>query len=44
MVAIQEGKMKDTDLLAAAGKQRKVGLEDPLVKAARAVGTRFGTE
>lgn len=44
MVAIQEGKMTDTDLRAAAGKQRKVGLEDPLVAAARAVGTRFGNE
>jgi len=44
MVAIQEGKITDIDLRAAAGRQRKVGLDDPLVNAARAVGTRFGVE
>lgn len=44
MVAWQAGRMTDIELSAAAGKQRKIEPDNPLVAAARAVGTRFGDE
>ena len=42
MVAVQGNKLTDIDLEEPAGKQRLVGLDDPLIGAARAVGTNFG--
>ena len=38
------GRVGDTDITVAADKQRTVPLDDPLLLAARAVGTRFGDE
>jgi len=42
MVAIQNGKLTDIDMEHPAGKQRLVKLDEPLLAAARAVGTSFG--
>ncbi|MBI1189456.1 MAG: ATP-dependent 6-phosphofructokinase [Tepidisphaera sp.] len=42
MVAVQGGKLTDIDLEEPAGKQRLVTMDDPVVHAARAVGTCFG--
>lgn len=43
MVAVQRGQLTDIDLEEPAGKQRLVKAEsEPLVQAARAVGTSFG--
>jgi 6-phosphofructokinase 1 len=43
MVAIQRGQLTDIDMEEPAGKQRLIKPEtDPLVTAARAVGTSFG--
>jgi len=41
MVAVQGGKLTDIDLAEPAGRQRLVKLDDPLIQAARAVGTSF---
>jgi 6-phosphofructokinase 1 len=42
MVAIQKGQLTDVDLATPAGKQRLVQAEDPLILAARNIGTAFG--
>jgi len=42
MVAVQNGRLTDIDLQEPAGKQRLVTSDDPLIQAARAVGTTFG--
>jgi ATP-dependent phosphofructokinase / diphosphate-dependent phosphofructokinase len=42
MVAIQGGKLTDIDMETPAGRQRLVKRDDPLITAARAVGTSFG--
>ena len=42
MVAVQNGRLTDIDLEEPAGKQRLVPVDDPLIDAARAVGTIFG--
>lgn len=44
MVAIQKGQLTDVDLSFAAGKQRLVKEDDPLILAARNLGTIFGDE
>jgi 6-phosphofructokinase 1 len=44
MVAIQGGKLTDIDMEEPAGKQRLVKRDDPLIAAARGVGTSFGDE
>lgn len=44
MVAVQNGRLADVDLATAAGKQRLVKLDDPLILAARNVGAQFGDE
>ncbi len=42
MVVMRDGKLGDVDIRFAVGKQRLVGVDDPLVAAARAVKTCFG--
>ncbi len=42
MVAVQGGRLTDIDLEEPAGKQRLVGADEPVIQAARAVGTAFG--
>lgn len=42
MVAVQNGRLTDIDLMEPAGKQRLVKPNDPLITAARAVGATFG--
>jgi len=42
MVVRQGNMFGDVDLLFAAGKQRLVPLNHPLIEAARAIGTGFG--
>jgi phosphofructokinase-like protein len=42
MVAVQGGRLTDVDLRRPAGRQRLVSPDDPLISAARAVGTTFG--
>ena len=42
LVVMQGNEIKDVDILTAAGKQRTVPVDHPLVEAARAVGTCFG--
>lgn len=42
MVAVQGGRFTDIDLEEPAGRQRLVTPSDPLIEAARAVGTTFG--
>ncbi len=42
LVVMREGKITHTDIALVANKQRKVPLDDALVRAARAVGTNFG--
>lgn len=44
MVAVQKGQLADIDLAEPAGKQRLVSPDDPLIVAARNVGTLFGDE
>jgi 6-phosphofructokinase 1 len=44
MVAMQHGKLTDIDIAEPAGKQRLVRRDDPLIKAARGVGTGFGDQ
>jgi ATP-dependent phosphofructokinase / diphosphate-dependent phosphofructokinase len=44
MVAVQQGKLTDIDLSFAAGKQRLVKEDDPLILAARNLGSIFGDE
>jgi 6-phosphofructokinase 1 len=44
MVAVQGGKLTDVDLSHSAGRQRLVNPDDPLILAARNVGTIFGDE
>lgn len=41
MVAVQNGRLTDVDLEEPAGKQRLVPMEEPLLDAARAVGSTF---
>lgn len=42
LVVRQNNVFSDIDLLAAAGKQRLVPIDHPLIAAARAIGTNFG--
>ncbi|MCZ6815902.1 MAG: 6-phosphofructokinase, partial [Planctomycetota bacterium] len=42
MVVVQHGEMTSVPIADVADKQRLVPLDDPLIKAARAVGTCFG--
>lgn len=42
LVVWQGGKLGEVDIESIAGKQRKVNLDSPLLKAARAVGTVMG--
>ncbi len=42
LVVMKNHKVTDTDILEAAGKQRTVPANDPLIETARAVGTCFG--
>jgi len=42
LVVMQRGRITDVDLTSAAGKQRLVPQDDPLLKAAREIGTCFG--
>jgi 6-phosphofructokinase 1 len=42
MVVRQGNVFADVDLLFAAGKQRLVPIDHPLIEAARAIGTGFG--
>lgn len=42
LVVWREGRVSDVPLADAAGKQRLVPLDDPLIAAARAIGTSFG--
>ncbi|MDX2147789.1 MAG: ATP-dependent 6-phosphofructokinase [Planctomycetota bacterium] len=42
MVALQGGKLTDVPITEPAGKQRLVTIDDPLIAAARTVGTFFG--
>ena len=44
MVAVQRGELTDIDLAQPAGKQRLVRADDPLILAARNLGTTFGDE
>jgi 6-phosphofructokinase 1 len=44
MVAIHGSELADVDLATPAGKQRLVSTDDPLILAARNVGTIFGDE
>ncbi len=44
MVAMQGGKLTDIGLTQCAGKQRLVETTDPLIAAARGVGSSFGDE
>jgi 6-phosphofructokinase 1 len=41
LVAVQGGRLTDIDLDQPAGRQRLVPPDDPLIEAARAVGTTF---
>ncbi len=42
LVVMKDNTIQDTEILAAANKQRTVPLDHPLIHAARAVGTCFG--
>ncbi len=42
LIVMQGGRLGDVDLLEAAGRQRLIGPDEPLLAAARAVGTSFG--
>ena len=42
MVGVQKDELVEVPLLEVAGGQRRVGPDDPLISAARAVGTSFG--
>lgn len=42
MVAVQNGKLTDIDVLEPAGKQRLVPMNDSVIQAAKGVGTVFG--
>ncbi len=44
MVAMRDGAVTDVELVRAADKQRTIPASDPLVAAARSVGTSFGDE
>jgi 6-phosphofructokinase 1 len=44
MVAMQQNALTDVALTEAAGKQRLVGMDDPVLAAARGVYTMFGDE
>jgi len=44
LVVVQGGEITDAPLMASAGKQRLVPVDDPLIAAARAVGTCFGDQ
>lgn len=44
LVAVQNGRFTDIPLSEPAGRQRLVKLDDPLISAARAVGTHFGDD
>lgn len=44
LVAVQNGRFTDIPLSEPAGRQRLVKLDDPLIYAARAVGTHFGED
>lgn len=44
LVVMQDGRLTDIDISAAAGKQRLVPPEHPLIAAARSVYTSFGDE
>jgi len=42
LVVMQGNRISDVDITMAADKQRTIAPDDPLVAAARAVGTCFG--
>jgi hypothetical protein len=42
VVVLSQGRLGAISIESVAGKQRKVPLDDPLMVAARAVGTEFG--
>ncbi len=42
LVVMRDGRLRDTDIREAADKQRLVPMEEPLLAAARSVGTHFG--
>jgi len=42
LVVQRDGRLGEVPIQSVAGKQRKIGLDDPLVRTARAVGTCFG--
>ena len=42
LVAVQDGRLTSVPLAEVAGRQRLVPLDDPLIIAARDVGTCFG--
>jgi 6-phosphofructokinase 1 len=42
LVVMSGGKLGAVPIESVAGKQRKIGADDPLVTTARAVGTSFG--
>ena len=44
MVAVQQGQLTDIDISEPAGKQRLVRRDEPVVYAARGVGTYFGEQ
>ncbi len=44
MVAMQQNRLGDVDLRHAAGTQRVVPLDEPLIAAARAMRTCFGDQ
>ncbi len=44
LIVMQNGKVTDADILAAANKQRTIPPDHPLLRAARGVGTHFGDE
>ncbi len=42
LVVMKDGRVTDADLLESADKQRTVPADDPLITAAKAIGTSFG--
>jgi ATP-dependent phosphofructokinase / diphosphate-dependent phosphofructokinase len=44
VVVLQQGRITEIDIATVADKQRLMQLDDPLIRAARAVGTHFGDE
>ena len=44
MVAMQNNRLTDIDISEPAGKQRLVRKDEPVIRAARGVGTYFGDQ